>query len=105
MTTLGECAFNNCHELTSVTIPSSVEIIEEGAFFGCPLTRVTAMGEDPPRLRAAAFGLPSQFEGTIRVPRSSVNKYKTASVYGWTDYADRIGPIGGSGSGLIILFR
>ena len=103
MTTLGEFAFNNCHELTSVTIPSSVGEIGKGAFYGCPLTRVTAMGEDPPRLRAAAFGLPSRFEGTIRVPRSSVNSYKAED--GWRDYADRIGPIGGSGSGLIILFR
>ena len=32
---IGEAAFNNCHNLSSVTIPSSVTSIEEEAFWGC----------------------------------------------------------------------
>ena len=64
------------------------------------MTCVTVMRDDPPRLRAEA--LPFQFEGRILVPEPSVNSYKAAE--GWRNFADRIGPIAGVGSGLVILF-
>jgi hypothetical protein len=35
VTTIGEDAFDNCEDLTSVTIPSSVTTIKMGAFSGC----------------------------------------------------------------------
>ena len=42
VTSIGDCAFNNCDNLTSVTIPDSVTTIGEAAFFNCSsLTSVT----------------------------------------------------------------
>jgi len=37
---IGAFAFNDCYELTSLTIPNSVLAIEYAAFFGCSLTSV-----------------------------------------------------------------
>ena len=41
VTSIGDDAFRNCSELTSVTIPSSVTSIGYGAFAGCGLTSIT----------------------------------------------------------------
>ncbi|MEZ7706531.1 leucine-rich repeat domain-containing protein [Prevotella melaninogenica] len=51
-TTIGEAAFKDCSNLTSVTIPNSVTTIGEDAFKYCRLTSVTipnsvtTIGED-----------------------------------------------------------
>ena len=42
LTCIGGSAFNNCANITSVTIPDSVTSIGDGAFFGCTsLTSIT----------------------------------------------------------------
>ncbi len=41
VTTIGEGAFKECYNLTSITIPYSVTKIGKTAFFGCPLTSIT----------------------------------------------------------------
>jgi uncharacterized protein YjdB len=35
VTSIGNSAFSNCNDLTSITIPNSVTSIESGAFYGC----------------------------------------------------------------------
>ena len=35
VTSIGDNAFSNCHDLASVTIPNSVTSIGDGAFFDC----------------------------------------------------------------------
>ena len=41
VTSIGECAFQECSSLTSVTIPNSVTSIKDAAFDRCGLTSVT----------------------------------------------------------------
>ena len=77
--------------ITSLELDSSVTCIGRNAFAGCALTRVIEMREEPPPLGSGAFGLASEFTGTILVPYPSVDDYKTED--GWEDYADFIGPI------------
>lgn len=92
-TTIENSRFINVITLTSVTIPSSVNKIEQYAFNGCTsLQSITCLAIIPPILSRVGLGtgyiLP--FDNTnncpIYVPEESVNAYKTA----WTKYADRI---------------
>lgn len=44
---IDECAFAGCTDLTSLTIAKSVNAIGNGAFKGCDLTQLFAIGDDP----------------------------------------------------------
>ena len=46
VTTIGDSAFYNCTNLTSVTIPSSVKTIENNAFLDCSIPRVYYSGTE-----------------------------------------------------------
>lgn len=92
-TTIENSRFINVITLTSVTIPSSVNKIEQYAFNGCTsLQSITCLAIIPPILSRVGLGtgyiLP--FDNTnncpIYVPEESVNAYKTA----WPTYASRI---------------
>ena len=41
VTSIGKYAFSNCSSLTSITIPTSVTSLQEGAFFGTGLTSIS----------------------------------------------------------------
>lgn len=70
--------------VTSVTIPESVTYLNLEA---TSLTSLKLECTTPPTL--ASWGLRNiEYSGTIYVPSSSVNAYKTAD--GWKDYADQI---------------
>lgn len=92
-TTIENSRFINVITLTSVTIPSSVNKIEQYAFNGCTsLQSITCLAIIPPILSRVGLGtgyiLP--FDNTnncpIYVPEESVDAYKTA----WPTYASRI---------------
>jgi len=55
--TIGERAFNNCESLSSITIPSSVNWISTYAFAGCTsLSSITILGSVPMITNSAFFG-------------------------------------------------
>ena len=77
VTGIGNDAFYDCEELTSVIIPNSVTSIGDGAFFGCERLRsinipnsVTSIGE---RAFAECFGLT-----TINIPNSVTSIFERA---------------------------
>ena len=84
-------AFHNCSSLTSVTIPSTLTVLRGQAFERCSaLTSITCKATTPPEIRKTNNKGPFDADSTypIYVPASSVDAYKTAE--GWSDYADRI---------------
>lgn len=87
---IGVYAFYQCSSLTSVTIPSGVVYIHDGAFKDCTsLQYVRVEATNPPSADTIFYGM---FDNTnncpIYVPCESLGTYKTAS--GWSRYADRI---------------
>lgn len=121
VTTIGDAAFCLCNCLPSIIIPNSVTSIGFGAFDCCINLRwviigngMTSIGEqafqDNPRLKTFTLYSPSCTLGEkvfddcdslthIFVLNDKVEAYKNAE--NWSDYADLITPIMGTGIGAI----
>ena len=85
ITRIGSQAFSHCHELSSISVPSSVLEIGSLAFDDCPyLLSITINAISPPLLGDCAFEQTN--DCPIYVPANSVVLFKTS----WKDYADRI---------------
>jgi hypothetical protein len=72
-----------------ITIPSSVTSIEDNAFTNCTsLTSITIQTENPPIVHQNAFTkVPTSV--TIKVPKGSIEKYKTANIWdSFTNYEE-----------------
>ena len=93
--TINESAFRNCSGLTEVILPASLTAVGRRMFQDCSnLEKVTCLAVTPPGRSETTSGL--EFSGTspnlvIYVPEQSVNAYKTSSV--WSSYASIIEPI------------
>lgn len=85
MRTIGNSAFEDCTELTSVTIPNTVTSIGSYAFYECiELVEVVVNPVTPPSLGNYAF-YGNTSGRKIKVPAASLQAYRTAP--GWSTYA------------------
>lgn len=84
-------AFNSCSSLTGIILPNTIRDIGKQAFYNCThLRTITIMATNPPSLGTDALKrtLAITTSGSIYVPSSAVNTYKSAS--GWSNYSDNI---------------
>lgn len=113
--TIRDSAFEGCHNLSTLTIPSSISsglYINSRAFYGCVAladvdlgSYIKSIGENafyriagaltitcgastPPTGATQMFPISQTVDLTIKVPPSSVDRYKSAQY--WSDYADYI---------------
>ena len=104
LTTIGNWAFYNCHELQNVTIPEGVTEIGHAAFYGCTylteltlpaslasiadngfagcekLTKMNVNAVNPPQVDARTFESVDRSIPVV-VPNESVAKYKAAPIW------------------------
>ena len=81
VTAIGNEAFWRCNELTSVIIPGSMATIGEAAFQGCGnLNSISCYAEEPPAMESEnAFEGSVYFIATLRVPAGSVGNYQNTA--------------------------
>lgn len=106
--------FRNCNQLYSVKLSRNVNKLDTYAFYGCrkltkleipegtetftisnnaiPSVTDLTIKKEVPAVLASTNALPANLE-IIRVPSSNLYSYKTGS--NWSEYADKIYPIGG----------
>lgn len=78
-------SFVGCTSLESVVFGRGTAYIDDGALSGCDsLKSVTCLAQDPPGLGADVFEGTDLSSCALRVPASSVIKYKRAPV--WKDF-------------------
>ena len=78
VTAIGDGAFGHCYNLTSVIIPGSMATIGEAAFQGCGnLNSISCYAEEPPAMESEnAFEGSVYFNATLRVPAGSLGVYQ-----------------------------
>ena len=78
-------AFTHCEKLNAVILPKSLEEIKESAFNGCrSLYYVQCLNPEPPVLAGNAFDGVEKNECALVVPESSVDAYRNAE--GWKEF-------------------
>ena len=78
---LGSYAFYDCSNMTNVIIGRSVTSIGSNAFSNTPLSYITCLPETPPSLNSNDSYFNSYVNTTLYVPQSSMDSYRTASVW------------------------
>ena len=80
VTNIGENAFFNCRNITSITLPNSVTNIEPFAFDFCSsLDTIYCYSTTPPTTTEYAF---ENYDATLYVPCESLEAYKAHEVWG-----------------------
>ena len=86
VTAIGNEAFGRCYELTSVIIPGSMKTIGEAAFQNCnKLNSISCYAEEPPAMESEnAFEGSVYNNATLRVPAGSVGNYQNTAP--WSNF-------------------
>ena len=92
VTAIGKYAFNNCVDVTSVTIPASVNTLGYLAFGSCPLQQIICYAVTPPKFNGLPFTTEC-YGATLYVPHGSVENYADANY--WKNFANVL-KIGGA---------
>lgn len=78
-------AFASCDQIKKIEIPSTMQLIDEGAFSDCcNLSNIICNAVEPPSVMKGAFDGVAKDNFTVEVPAQSVTRYKTES--GWSDF-------------------
>ena len=82
VTTIGDMAFVECTNLTSITIPNSVTMIGSTAFYNCTsLTSITNLNPVPVEIDFTVFDNVDKNTCTLEVPIGSVSAYQNAEIW------------------------
>ena len=86
VTAIGNEAFGRCYELTSVIIPGSMKTIGEAAFQNCnKLNSISCYAEEPPAMESEnAFEGSVYNNATLRVPEASRGNYQNTAP--WSNF-------------------
>lgn len=87
---IGNQAFRGYHDLTSITIPSSVKSIDSFVFGNCSgLKSLTCLAIDAPNMGSDVFFYVPLSTVTLYVPAGSVDAYKAAAQ--WKEFGNIVG--------------
>ena len=88
---VSDYAFENCANLTDLTISSYTNYINKDAFAGCSrLKRIKCMATEPPYMYDEdCFESICYRNATLQVPASSVERYR--GIYPWSRFYNIIG--------------
>ena len=82
VTRIGDSAFEDCNELTSVAIPESVTHIGSKAFANCTdLTSVSVEWETPLEISSSVFSGVDFSDCTLYVPKGTESDYQSTAVW------------------------
>lgn len=84
-TSIGYQVFCDCSQLSTITIPSTLGFIGEGAFGGCyGISKIVSSAIEPPTVKDYAFNGVAKDNFTLEVPAQSVKRYQAET--GWSDF-------------------
>lgn len=85
ITAIKECTFASCRSIEKLVLPSTMDVIQSGAFQDCyGLGSIVCNAVNPPYVESSAFGGVSKSNVVVEVPEASLASYRTAS--GWSDF-------------------
>lgn len=85
ITAIKEQTFRGCRSIEKLVLPSTMDVIQSGAFYDCyGLGSIVCNAVNPPYVESSAFGGVSKSNVVVEVPEASLAAYRTAS--GWSDF-------------------
>ena len=85
ITAIKEQTFRGCRSIEKLVLPSTMDVIQSGAFQDCyGLGSIVCNAVNPPYVESSAFGGVSKSNVVVEVPEASLAAYRTAP--GWSDF-------------------